>query len=107
MESQFDDRARMTTRHEIVMGLIDVNVRQMRCDNQRHGIEIERQTAVRDAALPGAPSNLRESIEGCNRRLAELDEENLRLMVERDWLSAALASFDAAGVPSEKGDHNG
>ena len=56
MESQGDDKVRMVARHEMVMGLIDNNARQLRCDNQRHGVEIERQLAVRAAALHGAPS---------------------------------------------------
>jgi hypothetical protein len=57
MQSELDDRARMTARHAMVMGLIDNNARQLRCDNQRHGVEIERLLAVRAAALPGAPSS--------------------------------------------------
>jgi hypothetical protein len=96
MESQRDDKARMRARHEMVMGLIDNNARQLRCDNQRHGVEIERKLAVRAAALSGAPLSSQAAISECDHRLAVIDEEEHRLAAERDWLTATLAAFDAA-----------
>ena len=108
MQSELDDRARMTARHEMVMGLIDNNARQLRCDNQRHGVEIERQLAVRAAALPGALSSSLAAIAECDQRLAVIDEEAHRLASERDWLIATLAAFDAAADGSDtKEDFNG
>ena len=108
MESQRDDRARMMARHEMVMGLIDNNARQLRCDNQRHGVEIERKLAVRAAALPGAPSSSQAVIAECDQRLAVIDEEEHRLAAERDWLTTTLAAFDAAADGSNtKEDFNG
>src|ERR1700732_2341696 len=108
MESQRDDKARMKARHEMVMGLIDNNARQLRCDNQRHGVEIERQLAVRAAALHGAPSSSRAAITECDQRLAVIDEEEHRLTAERDWLIKTLAAFDAAANgPDTKEDFNG
>jgi hypothetical protein len=108
MESQRDDKARMRARHEMVMGLIDNNARQLRCDNQRHGVEIERKLAVRAAALPGAPPSSRAAIAECDERLAVIDEEGHRLAAERDWLTATLAAFDAApDGPNTKEDFNG
>jgi hypothetical protein len=108
MESQRDDKARMVARHEMVMGLIDNNARQLRCANQRHGVEIERKLALRAAALPGAPSSLRKAIAECDRRLAAIDEEDQRLAAERDWLTKTLAAFDAAAAePDLKEDFNG
>ena len=108
MQSQLDDRARMQARHEMVMGLIDNNARQLRCDNQRHGVEIERKLAVRAAALPGAPPSSQAAIAECDQRLAVIDEEEHRLAAERDWLSATLAAFDAAaGGLNTKEDFNG
>src|ERR1700731_2779232 len=86
MESQRDDKARMKARHEMVMGLIDNNARLLRCDNQRHGVEIERKLAVRAAALPGAPSSSQAAIAECGQRLAVIDEEEHRLPARRDWL---------------------
>ena len=108
MESQRDDKARMIGRHEMVMGLIDNNARQLRCDNQRHGVEIERKLAVRAAALPGAPPSSLAVIAECDRRLAVIDEEEHRLAAERDWLTATLAAFDAAAdEPNTKEEFNG
>jgi hypothetical protein len=108
MESQRDDKARMMARHEVVMGLIDNNARQLRCDNQRHGIEIERKLAVRAAALSGAPSSSQAVIAECDQRLAVIDQEEHRLAAERDWLTATLAAFDAAAEGlNTKEDFNG
>ena len=108
MESQRDDKARMVARHEMVMGLIDNNSRQLRCDNQRHGVELERKLAVRAAALPGAPSSSQASIAECDQRLKVIDEEEHRLAAERDWLTATLAAFDAAAdEPNTKEEFNG
>jgi hypothetical protein len=108
MESQRDDKARMMARHEVVMGLIDNNARQLRCDNQRHRIEIERKLAVRAAALSGAPLSSQAVIAECDQRLAVIDEEEHRLAAERDWLTATLAAFDAAADGLDtKEDFNG
>ncbi|SIN91295.1 hypothetical protein SAMN05443247_00667 [Bradyrhizobium erythrophlei] len=108
MESQRDDKARMMARHEMVMGLIDNNARQLRCDNQRHGVEIERKLAVRTAALPGAAPSSQAAIAECDERLAVIDEEEHRLAAERDWLTATLAAFDAAAdEPNTKEDFDG
>jgi hypothetical protein len=108
MQSELDDRARMTARHEMVMGLIDNNARQLRCHNQRHGVEIERKLAVRAAALSGAPLSSQAAIAECDQRLAVIDEEAHRLAVERDWLTATLTAFDsAADEPDTKEDFNG
>jgi hypothetical protein len=108
MESQRDDKARMKARHEMVMGLIDNNARQLRCDNQRHGVQIERKLAVRAAALSGASLSSQAAIAECDQRLAVIDEEEHRLAAERDWLTATLAAFDAAAdEPDTEEDFNG
>ena len=108
MQSELDDRARMKARHEMVMGLIDNNARQLRCDNQRHGVEIERKLAVRAAALPGAPPSSQAAIAECDQRLAVINEEARRIASERDWLTTTLAAFDAAADGSDtKEDFNG
>ncbi|MGY4299794.1 hypothetical protein ACVWXN_007889 [Bradyrhizobium sp. i1.4.4] len=106
MQSDREDRARMTARHEMVMGLIDNNARQLRCDNQRHGIEIERQLAVRETAEPGTRAAAHAAMAECDRRLADIDEEDRRLSAERDWLTTTLATFDAAKDRPEE-DFNG
>jgi hypothetical protein len=108
MESRRDDKARMLARHEMVMGLIDNNARQLRCHNQRHGVEIERKLAVRAAALSGAPLSSQAAIAECDQRLAVIDEQEHRLAAERDWLTATLTAFDAAAEePETKEDFNG
>jgi hypothetical protein len=108
MESQRDDKARMKARHEMVMGLIDNNARQLRCDNQRHGVEIERKLALRAAALPGASPSSQAAIAECDQRLAVIAAEEHRLAAERAWLSATLTAFDAAAdEPDTKEDFNG
>src|SRR5260370_40171760 len=86
MESQRDDKARMMARHEMVMGLIDNNARRLRCDNQRHGVEIERKLAVRAAALPGAPPSSQAAIAEGDERLAVLDEEKHRTAPQPRWV---------------------
>ena len=108
MQSEIDHRARMQARHEMVMGLIDNNARQLRCDNQRHGVEIERKLAVRATALSGAPLFSQAAIAECDQRLKVIDEEAHRLASERDWLTTTLAAFDAAADGSDtKEDFNG
>jgi hypothetical protein len=106
MQSEREHKARMMARHEMVMGLIDNNARQLRCDNQRHGIEIERQLAVRAAAQPGALTAAHAAIAECDRRLEDVEEEERRLGAERDWLTETLATFDAAADRPEE-DFNG
>jgi hypothetical protein len=98
MQFEHDDKGRMVARHEMVMKLIDNNARQLRCDNQRHGIEIERQLAARAAAVSDPQRALVEAVERCDQRLAAIDEEERRLTAERDWLTEALAAFDAAAA---------
>jgi hypothetical protein len=108
MQFKRDHKVRMVARHEMVMRLIDNNARQLRCDNQRHGVEIERQLAARAATLAGASPPLLEAVARCDQRLAEIDEEGCRLTAERDWLTATLTAFDAETVGSDKReDFNG
>lgn len=106
MEPQHD-KARMVARHQMVMGLIDNNARQLRCDNLRHGVEMERQLAVRAAAQPGAPTAFKAAVTECDQRLAEIAEQERKLNAEREWLTAALAAFDAADGPDIKENFNG
>lgn len=106
MQSERKGSARMMARHEMVMRLIDNNARQLRCDNQRHGVEIERQLAVRAAAQPGAPTAAQTAIAECDQRLAVIAEEDRRLGAERDWLTRMLAAFDVAADGPEE-DFNG
>ena len=99
MESQRDAKARMMARHEMVMGLIDNNARRLRCDNQRHGVEIERKLAVRAAALPGAPPSSQAAIAECDERLFDLFCEhslgaNLRQRDVGDLVARRLDDFD-------------
>lgn len=101
MQFEQDDKARMVARHAMVMKLIDNNARQLRCDNQRHGVEIERQLAARAATVADPQRALVETVARCDQRLAAIDEEERRLTAERDWLTEALAAFDAATAEPE------
>jgi hypothetical protein len=94
------DRARMIERHNLVVRIIEINSRQLRCDGARAGLDIERACAVRDAALPDASPDLQKLIATLDERMAALADECQRLATQREFLNAALAEFDggAAGA---------
>jgi hypothetical protein len=93
-----DDRALMLERHRLVVSIIDVNSRQMRCDGSIAGLDIDRARLHRDLRGAEAPPSAHEELAAVDQRLRELTEERRKLAMEREWLDAALAEFDGAAA---------
>ncbi|SDR32154.1 hypothetical protein SAMN05444161_2792 [Rhizobiales bacterium GAS191] len=91
-----DDRTRMLERHRLVVSIIDVNSRQMRCDGAIAGLDIDRARLRRDMRGAERPAGACEELAAVDQRMRELTEERRKLAVEREWLDAALAEFDGA-----------
>jgi hypothetical protein len=95
-------RERMIARHKLIEGIIRNNEMQLRNESARGGAEIELECLRRDIARDGMTCATQEEFEIAARRLAALQDENTRLVAERDWLNTALLKFDDS--PSED-DH--
>lgn len=98
-----DDKARMLERHKLVVSMIEVNSRQLRCETLWAGADIERACARREAAQPGASPAAAELVTVIETRLKALDEERRRLRTEREWLEAELAEFDGGVAAKQRG----
>jgi hypothetical protein len=97
------DRARMIERHNLVVRIIEINSQQLRCESGRVGLDIERASAVRDAALPGASPDLQELIMTLDQRMAALVDESQRLARQRDFLNKVLTEFDDGVSDADNG----
>ena len=97
------DRNRMMERHNIVVGLIEVNSQQLRCDSQAAGLDIERLNAERDVERQGSSQAARDALADVERRAEEVEAKKRKLAQERDWLETSLSEFDAQmqGSPSK------
>lgn len=95
MVSNDSDKARMIERHKLVVNIIDINSRQLRCESAIAGLDIERACAIRDAALPGALPDVQSVIAVLDQRMTALSDESQRLATQREFLNAALSEFDA------------
>jgi hypothetical protein len=102
MMTKEEDRARMMARHDLVVSIIDLNSRQLRCAGARAGLDIERACALRDAALPNAPADAAELARRFERRMADLDEESRKLATQREFIEATLRAFDGNEPDSSK-----
>lgn len=87
-------------RFRLIEKLMDVNSRQLRCDSALAGADIELARLRRDAAVAGAPPELADQVEAQAQRHAALEGQRQRLVVEREWLDAALAEFDTGEAPA-------
>ena len=96
-------RERMIARHKLIEGMIHNNERQLKNESARGGAEIERECALRDAALPGAGAGAKAELERVNARLNTLREEHRHLVVEREWLNTSLLEFESG--PSAQQHH--
>jgi hypothetical protein len=94
MMTKEEERARMLARHDLVVSIIDLNSRQLRCASAKAGLDIERARAVRDAALPDAPAEAVEEVRAVERRMADIDEESRKLVKQREFVEAALRELD-------------
>ena len=89
----------LEARFRLIEKLMELNSRQLRCDSALGGAEIELARLRRDAALPGAAAGLAAALRTQASRLAALEDQRRRLLLEREWLDAVLAEFDAGEVP--------
>lgn len=84
-------RDRMLSRHKLIEGMIRNNELQLKNESARGGAEIERASALRDAATsPDAQAE----VERLESRLRVLEDEHRRLVSEREWLNGSLLDFE-------------
>ena len=96
MAASESDKARMIERHKIVVNIIDVNSRQLRCESAIAGLDIERACAVRDADADNPSPEAKALLDALDKRMSELSDESQRLATQREFLNASLSEFDAA-----------
>jgi hypothetical protein len=94
-------RQRMIARHKLIETMIRNNEAQLKNESARGGAEIERECALRDAALPGAGAQAQVELETATARLRALEEERRRLVAEREWLNASLLEFESGPSADE------
>jgi hypothetical protein len=94
-------RQRMIVRHKLIEAMIGNNEAQLKNESARGGAEIERECALRDAALPGAGAQAQVELETATARLRALEEERRRLVAEREWLNASLLEFESGPSADE------
>jgi hypothetical protein len=94
-------RQRMIARHKLIEAMIGNNEAQLKNESARGGAEIERECALRDAALPGAGAQAQVELETATARLRALEEERRRLVAEREWLNASLLEFESGPSADE------
>ena len=96
-------RGRMIARHKLIESMIRNNELQLRNESQRGGAEIERECALRDAALPGAGPEAKAEVDRATAKLEKLREVHRHLVVEREWLNTSLLEFESG--PSAQQHH--
>ena len=94
-------RDRMIARHKLIDGIIRNNEMQLKNESARGGAEIELECAKRDIARDGGGQTAQDEFERVSKRLTALQDEHARLVVEREWLNAALAKFDSSPSDDE------
>jgi hypothetical protein len=88
------DDAWIAARKKLIDGIIANNQLQLRNECARGGAEIERECALRDAARAGAGPDARAELERVNSRMEALQQEQQRLIVERDWLDGCWRELE-------------
>jgi hypothetical protein len=94
-------RDRMIARHKLIEGIIRNNEMQLRNESARGGAEIELECAKRDIARDGSGHAAQDELEQVSKRLTALQDEQARLVAEREWLNAALLKFDSSPSDDE------
>jgi hypothetical protein len=87
-------RDRMIARHKLIEGIIRNNEMQLRNESARGGAEIDLERLKRDIAREGVDRASQDEFTQATKRLAALQDEHARLVVEREWLNSALLEFD-------------
>lgn len=94
-------RERMIARHKLIEGMIRNNELQLKNESARGGAQIERECAKREAEAPGAGSEARAAVETATRRLKALEEEQRKLIAEREFLNTSLLEFESGSSDQE------
>jgi hypothetical protein len=94
-------RERMIARHKLIERIIRNNELQLKNESARGGAEIERECALRDAALPEAGAEAQAELTRIKQRFAALEDEHRRLVAERDWLNTSLLEFESGASTHE------
>ena len=83
----------MLARHKLIEAMIRNNELQLKNESARGGAEIERECARRDAAVSGRrPGGSDKAVDGISTLgSGSLEEEQRRLVSEREWLNAVVA----------------
>ena len=87
-------RERMLARHKLIEAMIRNNELQLKNESARGGAEIERECARRDAAAADAGQEERSAVDRLDARIRSLEDEQRRLVSEREWLNASLLDFE-------------
>ena len=94
-------RKRMLARHKLIEGMIRNNEMQLKNESARGGAEIELECARRDVAQGVAGAEAKAELERVTARLRGLQEEQQRLVAEREWLNASLLEFESGPSADE------
>ena len=94
-------RQHMLDRHQLIMGMIQNNEKQLKNESARGGAEIEREVALRNLNAQGAGAEAQEYLATVTERLRKLEEEHRRLVAEREWLNTSLLEFESGPSSSE------
>ena len=93
-EALMSARERMLARHKLIEAMIRNNELQLKNESARGGAEIERECARRDAAAGGAAEEARAAVDHLDARIRTLEDEQRRLVSEREWLNVSLLEFE-------------
>ena len=105
VETLMDARERMLARHKLIEAMIRNNELQLKNESARGGAEIERECARRDAAAAGATEAARDAVGHLDARIRTLEDEQRRLVSEREWLNASLLEFESGPSAQQQTGH--
>ena len=104
-EALMSARERMLARHKLIEAMIRNNELQLKNESARGGAEIERECARRDAAAADAAEEARTAVDHLDARIRALEDEQRRLVSEREWLNASLLEFENAPSARQQAGH--
>ncbi len=104
-ETLMSARERMLARHKLIEAMIRNNELQLKNESARGGAEIERECARRDAAAAGAAEEARGAVDHLDTRIRTLEDEQQRLVSEREWLNASLLEFENEPAARQQAGH--
>jgi hypothetical protein len=94
-------RQHMLDRHQLIMGMIQNNEKQLKNESARGGAEIERECVLRNITATGESADAQAELHTVTARLHKLEEEHRRLVVEREWLNTSLLEFESGPSSNE------